>query len=98
MPRRIDSLHDEWAKRVKKRDGGRCQICGKKSKWNHAHHLDGYDWFVAGRYVLANGITLCSGMGKNGYKKGCHNQFHDMFGRGGNSREQFEQFKRIMKK
>jgi 5-methylcytosine-specific restriction endonuclease McrA len=93
--KRIDPLHDKWAKKVKIRDGHRCQICGKKSKWNHAHHIDGYDWFAAGRYILSNGVTLCSGMGKYGRRKGCHNEFHDMFGRGGNTREQYERFKRI---
>jgi len=95
MNRKNDPQHDEWAKLVKKRDGHKCQICGRKSKWNHAHHIDGYDWFVAGRYIISNGVTLCSGMGKNGKRKGCHNRFHDMYGRGRNTKWQYDAFKRM---
>ena len=88
------NLHDEWSKKVRRRDKYKCQICGKKSKWNHAHHKDGYDWCFSGRYIISNGVTLCQGTGKNGKKKGCHNLFHDKYGRSKNTKYQYEEFRR----
>lgn len=89
---RKDLLHDEWSKKVKKRDNYKCACCGRVSKWNHAHHIDGYDWFPAGRYLVSNGITLCSGDGKKGRRYGCHDKFHNEYGKGKNTRFQFKEF------
>lgn len=88
MKRINDRMHDRWSDLIKKRDGYKCVICGKYSKWNHAHHLDGYDWFVMGRYELRNGVTLCGG------KNGCHMKFHNKYGRGKNTIHQFKEFQR----
>jgi len=53
------SLYNDWALRVKQRDGWKCLLCGATDNLT-AHH-----WYVcdhnahAARYALANGATLC---------------------------------------
>jgi hypothetical protein len=53
------TLYDDWALRVKERDGWKCVLCGA-TKDLTAHH-----WYVsdhhahAARYANGNGITLC---------------------------------------
>ena len=47
------------------------------------HHLDGYDWCVEKRTDDTNGITLC---------ETCHKNFHSLYGRGNNTKEQFEEW------
>lgn len=74
-----------WRKSVFKRDKHRCKLCGKRGRLN-AHHIDGWNWAVDLRYSIANGITLCSG------KKGCHDKFHKEYGKGDNTRYQFDEF------
>lgn len=51
-----------WSILVRQRDGGKCVLCGKRSKRNAAHH-----WIVCKsggnntRWNVDNGITLCYG-------------------------------------
>lgn len=78
-----DPLHVKWAKAVKQRDNYICQICGKYGVMLNSHHLNSYDFFENQRYDINNGITLCEVH---------HNEFHDIFGRGKNTKFQFEQF------
>lgn len=53
------ALHDDWALRVKTRDGHKCLLCGGTELLT-AHH-----WYVtsqrghAARYCVDNGATLC---------------------------------------
>lgn len=61
-----------------------CQCCKGTSKNLNAHHLNGYHWFVEGRFNVENGITLC---------EDCHKQFHKLYGMRNNTKEQFEEFK-----
>jgi hypothetical protein len=73
-----------WRKEVFVKDAYTCQCCGDNKGGNLvAHHLDGYDWCIASRWDVKNGITLCST---------CHNDFHLVFGYGSNTREQFEEY------
>lgn len=72
-----------WVKEVYQRDAYTCQCCGKKGGKLNAHHLDGYNWCVEKRTDVDNGITLC---------EDCHNDFHDKYGRGNNTKEQFEEY------
>lgn len=73
----------QFVKEVYKRDGYKCQICGKGNCTLNAHHLDGYNWCEEKRTDVSNGITLC---------EDCHNDFHNTYGRGNNTKEQFFEF------
>lgn len=49
-----------WARSVKRRDRGTCQICGHSSRTNmHAHHIKSYADHPELRLDINNGITLC---------------------------------------
>lgn len=74
----------KWRNEVYERDNYTCQICGsRKSGTLIAHHLNGYNWDIEHRTDINNGITLCTR---------CHNEFHNKFRCGNNTKEQFEQF------
>lgn len=73
-----------FVKNVFERDDYTCKCCNKKINGDgEAHHLDGYNWYKEGRHDVTNGITLCHN---------CHNNFHAIYGRGNNTREQFEEW------
>ena len=76
--------YTRFVKKVLARDNYTCQCCG--NKLNHdgvVHHLDGYNWCVEKRTDETNGITLC---------KACHKNFHSIYGKGNNTKEQFEEW------
>lgn len=75
----------EWAKQIKARDNYTCQLCSKYGIPLNSHHLNSWDAFESQRYDLNNGLTLCVR---------CHDKFHDIYGRGKNTRFQFLQFKK----
>lgn len=80
---RATSENSQFVKTVYNRDNYTCICCGDKNSTLNAHHLDGWDWCVEKRYDPKNGVTLC---------KKCHNNFHNKYGRGGNTKEQFEEW------
>lgn len=81
--RGIDGYLD-FIKTVLMRDNYVCQCCGTHvSGGLNVHHLNGYNWFIAGRVDPQNAITLC---------KNCHNNFHSIYGKGNNTKEQFEEW------
>ena len=82
--RMSDGDFSVWSKMVKERDNYTCQICGdnKGGKLN-SHHINAWNAFPEQRFDLDNGVTLCVD---------CHKEFHKMYGRGGNTREQFDEY------
>lgn len=78
----IDGYPD-FIKNVLKRDEYTCQCCGVVGTRLNVHHLNSYDWFVDGRTDCENAITLC---------ERCHKNFHLLYGRGKNTKEQFEEW------
>lgn len=71
---------------VFRRDNYTCQCCGKKKSSSvkiEAHHLDGFNWCIEKRTDINNGITLC---------KDCHRDFHNKYGIGNNTKEQYEEW------
>lgn len=75
--------YTEWRHQVYERDSYTCQVCGQVGGNLVAHHLEGYNSNKELRTTLSNGITLC---------EACHNNFHHQYGRGNNTRKQFEEF------
>lgn len=75
--------YDDFIKKVLARDEYTCFCCGQKHGDLEVHHLNGYNWCISGRTDETNAITLC---------KSCHNNFHSIYGRGNNTKEQFEEW------
>lgn len=76
---------------VFERDNYTCVCCGARSGKDspvtlNAHHLNGYHWYEKGRFDPDNGVTLCSE---------CHENFHEIYGRRNNTKEQFEEYMRL---
>ena len=75
-----------WRKEVYVRDNYTCQVCGDNQGGNlNAHHLMGYNKYLKLRFDKNNGTTLC---------KKCHIDFHSIYGKGNNTKEQFEEYKK----
>ena len=85
--RKDDYLYVRWAREVKIRDHYQCVICGARGVELESHHLNAWASFPDERYDLENGVTLC--------KAHCHEMFHEIYGKGKNTGEQFEEFERI---
>lgn len=76
----------KWRKKVFDRDNYTCQNCLDNTGGNLvAHHLYSYADNELVRYDIDNGITLC---------EKCHKKFHDTYGYGVNTLEQFVEFLR----
>ena len=71
-----------FVKKVLSRDNYECQCCHSSSNLE-VHHLDGYNWCKEKRTDETNGITLCAN---------CHANFHSKYGRGDNTKKQFEEW------
>lgn len=79
-----------WRECVYKRDGYSCQICNSsKSGELVAHHKNGWNWCKEQRFDVNNGVTLCSD---------CHKDFHNIYGYGDNTEEQFEEWSNKLNK
>lgn len=75
--------YSEFVKKALERDNYICQRCGMHSGKLEVHHLDGYSWCKEKRLDLTNAITLC---------ENCHGNFHFVYGRRDNTKEQFEEW------
>lgn len=66
------------------RDGYKCSICGDSRGGNLvAHHLESWNMSVDKRFELDNLVTLC---------ESCHKMFHQKYGFGYNTEEQYKEF------
>ena len=75
--------YTEFTRKVLKRDNYTCQCCGVINGKLEVHHLNGYNWDKDNRFDYSNVITLC---------KKCHSNFHDKYGKGNNTKQQFEEW------
>ena len=73
----------EWRNSVFERDDYTCQITGIKGCRLTAHHLYSFDEYEELRLDVDNGITI---------NKQIHKTFHNHYGYGENTKEQFEEF------
>ena len=81
---RIIDGYNTWRREVYERDNYTCQVCGDNKGGNlNSHHLNSYNSNKEQRTDLNNGITLC---------EKCHKKFHNKYGNGDNTKEQFEEF------
>ena len=77
-----------WREAVFARDNWTCQKCKIKSGvgetvYLHSHHIQNFAQYPELRFAIDNGITFC---------KKCHKEFHSIYGRKNNTREQLEEF------
>jgi len=72
-----------WRNKVFKRDKYRCCKCFKEGSYLNAHHIEGYAENREIRMDVDNGITWCIV---------CHKEFHRVYGRGKNNRDQYNEF------
>lgn len=80
-----------WRKSVFERDNYTCQNCGIQSGcgykiYLHPHHILNFSSYIDLRFEVSNGVTLCNE---------CHWEFHNIYGKKNNSREQLNEFLNI---
>lgn len=81
--RNIEGYKD-FIKTVLRRDNYTCQLSGQIGGNLVVHHLNGYNWYKEGRIDPNNAIALSEEL---------HKLFHKLYGKGNNTKDQFEEFK-----
>ena len=76
------SEYHKWRLDVYKKDNYKCVICGSNKSIN-AHHLYNYADYPELRTDVLNGAVLCHL---------CHSEYHSIYGKKNNTREQFNEF------
>lgn len=72
-----------WREAVFIRDNWTCQKTGIKGGKLHSHHIQNFAQYPELRFAIDNGITL---------SKEAHNEFHKIYGKKNNNREQLNEF------
>jgi len=73
-----------WRKSCMERDRFTCGCCKDNKGGNlEVHHINNFADFPELRTSIENGITFC---------KSCHKEFHKIYGKRNNSREQLKEF------
>jgi hypothetical protein len=73
----------KWSTDVRRAHGNACQYCRSANKKLVAHHIFSWENAAHLRYEVENGACLC---------EGCHTHFHNSYGCGNNTLEQFEEW------
>lgn len=72
-----------WRESVFARDNWTCQKCEQRGRELNAHHIKNFADCSEFRTSIENGMTLC---------KKCHREFHRIYGKRNNTREQLKEF------
>jgi hypothetical protein len=80
---RTSSEYKLWNKSNLERDNFTCQKCGQYGGELKVHHINNFADFPELRLALDNGIVFC---------KTCHNNFHKIYGKQNNTKEQLQEF------
>ncbi len=72
-----------WREGIYSRDNWTCQKCRVRGYKLHPHHIRNFSQYPELRFVIDNGITFC---------KGCHLEFHKIYGWKNNTPEQVNKF------
>lgn len=75
--------YKEWRKAVLQRDHFTCQKTGIRGGKLVVHHIQNFSQFPELRFAVGNGITL---------SKKAHDEFHKIYGKKNNNREQLLEF------
>ena len=69
-----------WTYDILSKSSFTCVMCSQRGGSLHAHHLNGFNSFPEQRFNLDNGVCLC---------ESCHDKFHEVYGKGDNTKDQF---------
>jgi len=76
-------IYRTWRKQIYERDNYTCQKYGIKGGELNPHHINNFSNFPKLRFVVGNGIT---------FSEKAHKEFHKIYGRNNNTKEQLEEF------
>lgn len=72
-----------WTYDILSKSNFTCIKCSQRGGKLHAHHLNGFNSFPDQRFDIDNGACLCHA---------CHEQFHEVYGKGDNTEGQFNEW------
>lgn len=72
-----------WTYDVLSKSNFTCVKCDQRGGKLHAHHLNGFNLFPEQRFDINNGTCLC---------ESCHGKFHEVYGKGDNTKDQFDEW------